>query len=77
MTEESVEEIFAKLNVTRILVSLVEHLGEVSIPVTKFLNTVNEDKDLQVDYNSDNQTFTFKIGGGGQSDNKENANKFK
>jgi hypothetical protein len=74
MAEESVEEIFAKLNVTRILVSLVEHLGEVSIPVTKFLNTVNEDKDLQVDYNSDNQTFTFKIGSGAQSDNKENAN---
>jgi hypothetical protein len=74
MAEESVEEIFAKLNVTRILVSLVEHLGEVSIPVTKFLNTVNEDKDLQVDYNSDNQTFTFKIGSGAQPDNKENAN---
>jgi hypothetical protein len=74
MAEESVEEIFAKLNVTRILVSLVEHLGEVSIPVTKFLNTINEDKDLQVDYNSDNQTFTFKIGSGAQPDNKENAN---
>ena len=74
MAEESVEEIFAKLNVTRILVSLVEHLGEVSIPITKFLNAVNEDKDLQVDYNSDNQTFTFKIGSSAQSDNKENAN---
>ena len=61
MTEDTADDIFAQLNVSRILVALIENSGEVSIPVNNFINAVNEDKELQVDYNKDNQTFTFKI----------------
>lgn len=61
MTEENVDDVFAQLNVARILVAVVENYKEVVIPVSNFINAVNEDKELQVDYNKDDQTFTFKL----------------
>ena len=71
MTEEleSPESIFASLNVPKILIAILEKLGEVTVPSNSFLNAGTEDKELQVDYNSDNQTFTFKLKeSNGQSD---------
>jgi len=61
VTEENVDDVFAQLNVARILVAVVENYKEVVIPVSNFINAVNEDKELQVDYNKDDQTFTFKL----------------
>lgn len=61
MSDINIEEVYAELNVSRILVALIETLGELSVPVTTFLNAVNEDKALQVDYNEADQTFTFKL----------------
>ncbi len=61
MTDNEVNEVLAELNVARILVAVVEHSGEISVPVSNFITAVNEDKELQVDYNKDDQTFTFKL----------------
>lgn len=65
MTEENTtsapEDIFKSLSVTRILVGAIETLGEITIPTSVFLNATAEDKELQVDYNSDDQTFVFKL----------------
>ena len=61
MTEDDAQEIFAQLNVARILVAIVESAGQISVPVNSFINAVNEDKELQVDYNKDDQTFSFKL----------------
>jgi hypothetical protein len=61
MTEPKVEDIFAQLNVSRILVAVLETLGQISIPVTTIVNAENEDKELQVDYDESNQTFLFKL----------------
>ena len=58
---DTAEEVLAELNVARILVAVVENSGEITVPVDSFLSAVNEDKELQVDYNKDDQTFTFKI----------------
>ncbi len=58
---DTAEEVLAELNVARILVAVVENSGEITVPVNSFLSAVNEDKELQVDYNKDDQTFTFKI----------------
>jgi len=55
------EDIFGSLSVSKILVAAIETLGEIAIPTSVFLNAATEDKELQVDYNSDNQIFTFKI----------------
>jgi hypothetical protein len=61
MSDLDIEEVYAQLNIARILVATIEALGEISIPVSHFLNAVNEDKELQVDYNKDDETFTFKL----------------
>lgn len=63
MSDVDIQEVYAQLNVARILVAAIETLGEISIPVSQFLNAVNEDKELQVDYNEDNQLFTFNLTG--------------
>ena len=64
MTEETTqqaEEVFKSLSVSTILVAVLATVKEVKIPMTEFFDLVSEDKELQVDYNSDNQTFTFKL----------------
>jgi hypothetical protein len=61
MSDIKIEDVYAQLNITKILVAAIESLGELSLPVEKFLKAANEDKELQVDYNEDDQTFTFKL----------------
>lgn len=61
MSNIKIEDVYAQLNITKILVAAIENLGQLSLPVEKFLNADNEDKELQVDYNEDDQTFTFKL----------------
>jgi len=59
MTEE--QDIFASLNVSKILVAILEIQKEISIPSVSFLDAATEDKELQVDYDSDSQSFKFKL----------------
>ncbi len=65
MTEEidssSAENIFGTLSVPKILIATIQTLGEITVPTDAFINAGTEDQELQVDYNSDNQTFTFKL----------------
>lgn len=61
MSDLKIEDIYAQLNITKILVATIQSLGEISLPVTDFLNATNEDKELQVDYNESENTFTFKL----------------
>jgi hypothetical protein len=61
MTEEAPEDIFAELNVTKILVAILESHKELMVPTSVLIEALNEDKELQVDYDADNQTFVFKL----------------
>lgn len=61
MTDTDPQDIFASLNVSKILVAILEIQKEIVIPSNLFLNAATIDKELQVDYNSDNQTFVFKL----------------
>lgn len=61
MSDVNIEDVYAQLNIARILVAAIETLGGISVPVSHFLNAVNEDKELQVDYNKSDETFTFKL----------------
>jgi hypothetical protein len=61
MNDVNIEDIYAQLNITKILVATIEKLGEISLPVTDFLNATNEDKELQVDYNDSTNTFVFRL----------------
>ena len=61
MSEIDIQEVYAQLNVAKIMVATLQKIGEISLPVTDFLNATNEDKELQVDYNDDDKTFLFKL----------------
>jgi hypothetical protein len=61
MSEIDIQDVYAQLNVAKILVATIEKIGDISLPVTDFLNATNEDKELQVDYNQEDGTFTFKL----------------
>jgi hypothetical protein len=61
MSKIDIQDVYAQLNVAKILVATIEKIGDISLPVTDFLNATNEDKELQVDYNQEDGTFTFKL----------------
>jgi hypothetical protein len=61
MSDLNIEEVYAQLNVAKILVATLEKIGEIRLPVTDFLNATNEDKELQVDYNQEDGSFVFKL----------------
>ena len=61
MTEVTPEDIYKDLNITKILIAALEVLGTIEIPALTFLDAAQGDRQLQVDYNSDNQSFTFKL----------------
>lgn len=61
MTENDPKDVFADMNVSKILVSILETIGSVSVPTIVFTGATNEDKELQVDYDADAQTFIFKL----------------
>lgn len=61
MTNQDPNDIFASLNVSKILVAILEQQKEISVPSSSFINAATIDKELQVDYDSEKQTFLFKL----------------
>lgn len=61
MTDISPEDVFKDMSLSKILIAMLETIKEVNVPMLTFLDAANEEKELQVDYNSDNQSFTFKL----------------
>jgi hypothetical protein len=65
MTEDikvsTAEEVFSALSVPKILIASLQTLGTITVPTDLFMNAATEDQELKVDYNSDNQTFTFTL----------------
>ena len=76
MTEEikvsTAEEVFGALSVPKILIAALETLGEIVVSTDLFINAATEDQELKVDYNSDNQTFTFSLKGKDESGTDNN-----
>jgi hypothetical protein len=71
MTEDikvsTAEEVFGALSVPKILIASLETLGTITVSTDLFLNAATEDQELKVDYNSDDQTFTFSLKGKNES----------
>lgn len=71
MTEEikvsTAEDIFSALSVPKILIAALETLGTITVSTDLFMNAATDDQELKVDYNSDDQTFTFTLKGKDES----------
>ena len=65
MTEDikvsTAEDIFGALSVPKILIAALETLGTITVSTDLFMNAATDDQELKVDYNSDDQTFTFTL----------------
>ena len=61
MTEKTPQDLFNEMSLSKVLVAIMETIKEINIPVLTFLDSANEDKELEVEYNSDEQTFVFKL----------------
>lgn len=61
MTEKTPEELFKEMSLSKVLIAILETIKEINVPVITFLDSANEDKELEVEYNSDDETFSFKL----------------
>jgi hypothetical protein len=61
MEQINQQEIFESLNITKILLAILETNKTIRIPALNFLDAGNEEKSLQVDYDEDSQEFVFKL----------------
>jgi hypothetical protein len=61
MTDKTPEDIFKDMNLSKVLIAILETIKEINVPSLTFLDAANEDKELQVDYDSDTQSFTFRL----------------
>lgn len=54
-------EIYKTMNATNILVAILESQKKISVPIDIFLNSINEEKSLNVEYDEETSAFTFEL----------------
>lgn len=59
---ENHEEVLAEFSINKVLLAILETLGEVTVPTLAFLEAGNSDKGLVVEYDEDGPSFIFKLG---------------
>ncbi len=60
MTED-IEGLIQSVSINQVLVSILEEYGKLTVPTLKFLDAVNVDKELVIDYDEDGPSFTFSL----------------
>ena len=55
------EDFLADLNLSQILVSILEAVGEVEVPTVKFMNADFKNKEIVVNYDDDIPSFIFSL----------------
>ena len=61
MTEKTPEELCKDMSLSKVRVAIMETVKEVNVPLLTFLDSANEDKELEVEYDSDKENFVFKL----------------
>jgi len=61
MTNNSPEQLIEGMNLSNILVSILATLKEINVPVITFLDSNKENREMKVTYDSDTESFTFKL----------------
>lgn len=58
---DQMDEIIASLNLNKVLVAILETVGEVTVPTLTFLDAGSSDKGLVIEYDEDGPSFIFKL----------------
>lgn len=56
-------DVIASLSLSRVLIGIIESQGKITVDVEKILKSEIDDKELVVDYNEEDLTFTFSVRG--------------
>lgn len=56
-------DVIASLSLSRVLIGIIESQGKITVDVDKILKSEIDDKELVVDYNEEDLTFTFSVRG--------------
>jgi hypothetical protein len=55
------EDFLADLNLSQILVSILEAVGEVEVPTVKFMNADFKNKEIVINYDDEVPSFIFSL----------------
>jgi hypothetical protein len=55
------EDFVADLNLSQILVSILEAVGQVEVPTVKFMNADFENKEIVINYDDEVPSFIFSL----------------
>lgn len=61
MTSNNPEQLIEGMNLSNILVSILATLKEINVPVITFLDSNKENREMKVTYDSDTESFTFRL----------------
>lgn len=60
MTDD-VQGLVTSISLNQVLVALLEEHTKLTVPTSKFLQVSSEEKELVIDYDENNLTFTFSL----------------
>ena len=55
------QEVYESLNLSKILIAILEQYKELSVPLDAFLSIPEGDSGLEVNYDEEASSFTFKL----------------
>jgi len=55
------DEIFKSMNITKILLAILENQKVINVPIDIFINAGVEEKGLNVEYNEETKEFVFQL----------------
>jgi len=59
---ENYEDVMAEFSINKVLLAILETVGEVKVPTLAFIEAGNSDKGLLVEYDEEGPSFIFKLG---------------
>lgn len=60
MTDD-IQGLVTSISLNQVLVALLEEHTKLTVPTSKFLQVSSEEKELVIDYDENNLTFTFSL----------------
>ena len=58
---DKIEDLIASINMTQVLVAILEEHKSITVPTIKFLDADTLNKQLVVEYNEEGPSFTFSL----------------
>ncbi len=58
---ENIQELVSSISLNQVLVAILEDQGRVTVPTLKFLDAKSSNKELIIDYNEEDSSFTFSL----------------